>query len=198
MAIFQGSETLFGGAFTNANGIVSSTPAVGGGGGAVSQFGVLLQDLNIQATHEVNRVYELGVSNVQRKSYLVGGRATGLIQANHILLPSSSDSIVTFYKNFGDICLAGRNSVTITLDSTLCELNSSGQRANVVNKVTLEAKVCWLRQVNVVASTDSPNLVRLGGVIEYFDLDINPAAGAAGGNAGGGNAGGGNAGGGSP
>lgn len=166
MAIFTGTETTFGGSFLSRFGIASATTNVNGTVTPIS-IGVLLQNIEVQATHEVSRVYELGDYGSLRNTFLVGGRASGRLTANHILIPAN-ETVIVFYQQFGDICRADMNRVSLILSNDVC---GPLQRTQLIPAMAV-AQNCYLVQVTLAADTSNANLVRLGGVIEFFDLDL--------------------------
>lgn len=105
--LFQREIGEFGGAFT-ADMTRVTFPALAGGSEG-SETGLLMQNLQISYTQNVQRLYELG----SNKTYYTGGRANGTAAAARVIGPA----IVTaeFYRTYGDVCNAGTNTLQISL-----------------------------------------------------------------------------------
>lgn len=70
--------------------------------------GFLAQSLRITYAQEVGRVYELGSNRV----YLVSGRSNGTGQIMRLIGPAPL--MEGFYEQFGDVCEAGNNNMSIS------------------------------------------------------------------------------------
>lgn len=107
--VFTRTEVDFGGAMHAQNGII--TPANG-------LSGVLMQNVQLNYSQQVTRIYELGNVGGKTKVYYVGGRAQGSMGAAHVVGPGVS--IKNFYDNFGDVCKAQNNTCKIDLTPNVC------------------------------------------------------------------------------
>ncbi len=108
--LFTRAEVNFGGAMHSQLGLITSDAGV--------DIGVLLQNLQLQYSQQVTRIYELGVSGKKTSTYYVAGRSQGQVQAAHIIGPGVA--LTAFYNKFSDVCQAGTNTLTIGLGPNVC------------------------------------------------------------------------------
>jgi hypothetical protein len=91
--VFKRAEVNYGGAMHAQEGVI---------GGSVTGLGILMQNLNLQYSLNVTRVYELGNWGAPTHYYYVSGRAQGTCTIGHILGPGNQ--VLTFYDRYGDVC----------------------------------------------------------------------------------------------
>lgn len=133
--LFSRTEVDFGGAMSAQFGVV--TPAGG-------LTGVLMQNVQLNYSQQVTRLYELGNAGMTTKVYYVGGRAQGTMGVAHVVGPGVS--IKQFYDTFGDVCQAQSNTLQIDLTPNLCEGN---------DRVAYDCKYCVLTSIGMsVAAQD--------------------------------------------
>lgn len=107
--LFERTAVDFGGAMHAQRGIIMSKSGL---------TGVLMQNIQLSYQQQVTRLYELGVQGFLTKVYYVGGRAQGSMSVAHVIGPGVK--IKEFYDNFGDVCKARNNTVTIDLSPNVC------------------------------------------------------------------------------
>lgn len=108
--LFTRAEVEFGGAFTSQLGIIGSSQG---------NLGVLMQNLTLNYSQQVTRIYELGVAGLPINAYYVGGRSAGNVVAGHIVGPGVNLS--AFYATFGDVCQARCNMLQLNLGPNVCD-----------------------------------------------------------------------------
>jgi len=152
----QGANPIFGREETALNGIFTSDKVKLQFSGDVD--GVLVQGFNFTYSQQITRLYEIGGSaapsnNGQQQTYVyyVGGRTQGAAQLNRVIGPCAK--IVELYKQYGDVCKACNNPLTVSLDQTNC---SPGEGGNAADKCGCDDKSlkymlkhCVLTQVGV-------------------------------------------------
>lgn len=108
--------STYGGSFA-ADQLKVTFPALIGGAG--SEMGVLLQNMNWAIQQQVTRLFELG-SNA---TYLVSGRASGQAQTQRIIGPKRLTK--EFYQTYGDVCRARTNTLQFSV-TTGCDGDDEG------------------------------------------------------------------------
>lgn len=103
--------------------------------------GALIQGLNFNYAQQVTRLYEIGNEGDRSNIYYVGGRTQGTVSLNRVIGPNAV--IKTMYSNYGDVCQARENTMTLKLNESDC----SGQGA--AEAITYEMKFCVITQVGV-------------------------------------------------
>lgn len=107
--VFTRTEVDFGGAMHAQNGIIVPNNGLSG---------VLMQNIQLSYQQQVTRIYELGNRGQKTKVYYIGGRSQGTMGAAHVIGPGVS--MKAFYNNFGDVCKAKTNTVTVDLAPNIC------------------------------------------------------------------------------
>ena len=121
-------------------------------------LGVLVQQMQINYAQTITRLYEVGANaaNGASNTYYVGGRTNGQMSLNRVVGPSNS--ITTFYTQYGDVCKANKNQINLTLTQTDCSTGSKG-----ATDYTVAAAVITNVSVGVAAQdmliTDSSQLM---------------------------------------
>lgn len=134
--LFKRTELDFGGAMAADRGLITANKGLSG---------VLMQNLQLTYSQQVTRIYELGDAGKKTAVYYIGGRSQGQLNAAHIIGPKVT--MQAFYANFGDVCQARTNDISITMQAQ-CD----GQASRRVN---YKAKFCVLVQVGMsVAAQD--------------------------------------------
>lgn len=140
--VFTRTEVDFGGAMHAQNGIIVPNNGLSG---------VLMQNIQLSYQQQVTRIYELGNRGQKTKVYYIGGRSQGTMGAAHVIGPGVS--MKAFYDNFGDVCKAKTNTVTVDLAPNICATGSSSSGGGGKAKYT--AKYCVLISLGVsVAAQD--------------------------------------------
>lgn len=104
-------------------------------------LGVLVQQLQFTYAQTITRLYEVGGENI----YYVGGRTQGQMNINRVIGPKGS--VCALYQQYGDVCSAKQNVVSLALTETDCSVGAS--------KSTYSMKNCVITQVGVaVAAQD--------------------------------------------
>ena len=108
--IFSRQANQLNGVFTADNSLITfNQPS-----GSASNLGVLTQQLAFNYNQSLARFYELGSTNI----YYVGGRTQGQMSMNRIIGPAGS--MQYFISQYGNICNAAINGLSITLAQTDC------------------------------------------------------------------------------
>jgi hypothetical protein len=154
--VFQAAPMKFGGGFKSDTGMLTST-------GGIS--GILMQSINITYQRPVTKIFELGNYSAPAvpagapagtapvgegtKVYYVEGRPQGSMTVARVL--GFSASINAFYIQFGSVCKAGANTLTLTLNNLECLSTVTTGPGAVVNSkpVTLAMSFCVLTSVGV-------------------------------------------------
>jgi hypothetical protein len=104
--------------------------------------GVLVQGMNFTYSQNVTRLYEVGSTTGSDKTnvYYVGGRTQGMLQLNRVIGPNAT--IKELYTEYGDVCKACGNNITLDLQEVDCCEGGTGG-------MTYTAKFCVLVQVGV-------------------------------------------------
>lgn len=89
--------------------------------------GLLTQNVSINYSQQINRIYELGT----QKTYFVVGRAQGQVSLGRVLGPRAVQ--LGFYQKFGDACNAAENNIDFLADTGCTQ--TGGQVVNFTNGV---------------------------------------------------------------
>lgn len=100
----DGAKVVFAGA--NTSGRSFGTDAARGG------VGLLTQQLSVQYSQAISRLYEIGTNY----TFLVAGRTQGQVQMNRVLGPRPVQG--AFYRKYGNVCNAGSNNISFQLESS--------------------------------------------------------------------------------
>jgi hypothetical protein len=115
--IFNRETDSFAGAFPVDRAKIS-LPGLGGLGNTPA--GLIIQNMSIQYTQQISRIYQATSSNV----YYVGGRTAGNGSIQSVAGPRRMSS--TFYRTYGDVCNARTNTIHISATAG-CDLEGGGQ-----------------------------------------------------------------------
>lgn len=136
--IFKRTELEWGGAFAADKGLLSIS-------GGIVPF--LLQNLGMNYSQNITRLYEIGEQGQISHVYYVGGRSQGSLSLGRVIGPRTT--LVEFYSNFSDVCNAANNSISVALQAQCDSPNS------ILADYT--AKMCVL--VGVGLSVGSQDLI---------------------------------------
>lgn len=137
--LFEKTEVDWGGAMTSQFGMLVDQNGLSG---------VLMQNMQLGYQQNVTRLYEIGKSNTKTKVYYVGGRAQGTLSAGHVVGPGVS--MATYYSNYGSVCKAGTNNLTLNIGPNVCTENQVK-----TPKLQYTARLCVLMSVGLsVAAQD--------------------------------------------
>lgn len=136
--VFAHTDLAWGGAFVADMGLVQDAHGL---------VGVLMQGLSLQYSQNISKIYEVGRQNQKPKFYLVGGRSTGSLGAQHVVGPGVA--MGQYYRTFSDVCAADQNGITLNLNST--------QGGCAGGAVTYTAKYCVLASIGI--NTNSNDLI---------------------------------------
>jgi len=135
-----GTTINFGGAFRAQRGIIHSlVPGLDG---------ILMQNINVTYNRPVQRIYELGMAGKPTNFYYIEGRPQGTMTAAHVIGPGKD--MVRYYAQFGDVCKASQNTVTLSLTPNMCPDSQ-------VPTMEIKATNCVLIAIGI--STTADNLI---------------------------------------
>lgn len=110
--VFNRAPSHVAGVFATDEGILSFSASTGGNEieniSAGSYNAALIQNMQIQFSQQVSRIYELASSD----TYLVRGREQGQASIQRVIGPRGVMTV--FYRQFGDVCNAPQNIATVT------------------------------------------------------------------------------------
>lgn len=135
--IFNRASNQFGGSFaSDAAKVVFST----GGGAAASPggsggVGLLTQSAQINYSQQITRLYEIG-SNY---TFLVAGRTQGTVSMARVLGPRQVQT--QFYTNYGNVCNAANNNLTINMQ-TGCPTGAGAGQDGGLGSIAFLIKNC--------------------------------------------------------
>lgn len=89
-------------------------------------LGTLVQQMNMNYSQMITRLYEVGSPLI----YYVGGRTQGQMALSRVVGPAAT--IQLMYVQYGDVCKARQNVITLVLNETDC---STGQAS--ANRFTM-------------------------------------------------------------
>ena len=120
--IFSRAGNDFRGAFS-----ADAARVVFAGQGALSTdaggVGLLTQNLSLNYSQQVTRLYEIGT----QATYLVAGRTFGSIGMGRVLGPRSVQ--MSFYTRYGNVCNAAQNNFNLEMDAACTTSPNSNQAA---------------------------------------------------------------------
>lgn len=158
--LFSRTAVNFGGAFTAQNGLITPNNGL---------TGVLMQNLQVQYSQMINRLYELGQVGQVSNVYYVSGRSQGNLTASHVIGPNVGMKL--FYQNFSDVCKAQGNSLNLVLQPNTCDFSSqAGAGAGTVGSYT--AKFCVLTSVGLALAAQD-FIVNEQSQMMFSGLDVN-------------------------
>ena len=137
--LFTRTEVDFGGAMHGQFGIMSRVAGV--------EIGILLQNIQLQYSQQVTRIYELGTTGRKTRVFYISGRAQGQLTAAHVIGPGVA--LRAYYNRFGDVCNAGNNNVDINLGPNVCPTGTG--------RLAYKMKYCVLVQIGM--STQAQDFV---------------------------------------
>src|SRR3954470_21030439 len=106
--VFARTQLNFGGAFAADTGLLS--------GGTLT--GVMMQNLTLNYSQMISRIYEIGPAGQTPFVYYVGGRSQGNLGVGHVVGPALA--MKAFYTSYSDVCSAGQNSISVNLIRAAC------------------------------------------------------------------------------
>lgn len=133
--LFKRTDVDFGGAMTSEKGMLVPNKGL---------TGVLMQNVGLQYSQNVTRLYEIGKAGEKSKVYYISGRSSGQFSAGHIVGPGVA--MKEFYDNFSDVCEAGTNDIELKLGPNICGANAAGRQ------IAYNAKFCVLVSIGVSTS----------------------------------------------
>ncbi len=150
--IYNRAGNQFGGSFaSDAAKIVFGSGGSGGGGdiiGTSGGVGLLTQTAQMNYSQQVTRLYEIG-SNF---TFLVAGRTQGGVSMGRVLGPRPVQT--QFYKNYGNVCNAANNNMTILME-TGCPVGTGGGIGGGLGQLGFLIKNCVIVSLGIsVAAQD--------------------------------------------
>lgn len=137
--IFNRNTNVFGGSFS-ADSAKLTFPALQNAAGAAvgADMGLLVQQLGVNYTQQVARLYEVG----QPAIYYVGGRTSGTINLDRVVGPRAINE--QFYRTYGDVCRARQNMLRFSFQSGCGE----DAAANVFREVAYQCHFCVITGIS--------------------------------------------------
>jgi hypothetical protein len=135
--LFTTAEVIYDGAIHSQKGIITSS---------VPGMGILMQNMQLQYSQQITRLYELGIGGQDTFAYYVAGRAQGQIQAGHVVGPNVA--LKAYYSQYGNVCNASKNTITLDLSPNTCDVQTGGTSG----KLAYKCKNCVLSQVGFSVS----------------------------------------------
>lgn len=139
--VFQGTPMSYGGGFKSDVGMLETADGISG---------ILMQNIQVTYQRPITKIYELGNAAAApfggvgppalnpTNVYYVEGRPQGSLTLARIL--GFAASINAFYVKYGSACEAGRNTMTLALNSAQC---TGG------DQIKLKMSYCVLTSVGV-------------------------------------------------
>lgn len=90
---------------------------------------VLVQQMRVNYTQNIARLYEVGSTNM----YYIGGRTQGQMAIDRVIGPAST--VINFYNTYGDVCKSIGRNITFTLDTSSCNQNGTNTTMTITNSV---------------------------------------------------------------
>lgn len=106
--IFKRTELQFGGAYAADRGLIVPQPSKG-------LTGLLMQNIGLNYSQNVTRIYDLGDSGQATHIFYIGGRSQGSLAAAHVIGPKLS--MKCFYSAFSDVCQARNNDLRLSINN---------------------------------------------------------------------------------
>jgi hypothetical protein len=171
--IFGRVTDLYGGSFSADGAAVTFSQDLGLSldPASFTETGLLLQQLQVQYTQNILRMYEIG----SLYSFLIAGRTQGQMSLNRVLGPRPVS--LAFYVTFGDVCNAATNIIALNFQAG-CGLGGAG------GDVEIAALYCVINNLGI--STQAENALITESVSLMFCsmyLATNDPSGASAGNA---------------
>ena len=94
-------------------------------------LGVLVQSMQFNYAQSVTRLYEVGSTNI----YYIGGRTMGNLSISRVIGPSGS--VCAMYAQYGDVCQARNNTITLTLTENDCSTGSGAASTYLLRNVVI-------------------------------------------------------------
>jgi hypothetical protein len=96
----------------------------------VNNLGVLVQRLQFTYSQTVTRLYEVGANGPNGSSniYYVGGRTQGNLSIDRVIGPSAT--VATLYTQYGNVCCAKNNPLSLDLSQSDCSSTCSNNNPN--------------------------------------------------------------------
>lgn len=135
--IYGRTADQFGGAFAADAAVITFGSLAAGG------VGLLVQSASFMYTQQVTRIYEIG-SNL---SFYVGGRTQGQASVQRVLGPRMI--VAGFYTQFGNVCNAGQNQLSITLGSSCLPTDPTLGGLDLLGYIDLVAMFCVITSIGV-------------------------------------------------
>lgn len=149
--LYTRSEVDFGGAMTAEKGMANP------------EIGVLLQNIQLQYSQNITRLYEIGKTGQKTKIYYIGGRSQGQATLGYVIGPG--DQMKAFLEKYGDVCKANANTLQIDTTPNVC----SGAGSPSLKSWT--AKFCVLINVGLsVAAQDF--VINANGTVMFSGLQV--------------------------
>jgi hypothetical protein len=153
--VFKRTELQWGGAFAADRGII--TPAAG-------LTGVLMQNLQLQYSQNITKIYELGNVGQKISVYMIGGRSQGQMTIAHIVGPKLV--LKAFYDKFSDVCEAENNHIEIKLTRAQCGPGGGSK--------TVKYKCKWCVLVQIGVSVSAQDLViNENSTLQFSNMEFN-------------------------
>jgi len=141
--VFNRRTDTYGGSFAVDDATITF-PKKAGASTPIDDIGLMIQTLNTQYQQNASRVYEFGHSAV----YYVGGRTSGNISLQRIVGPRKLAK--AFYTEFGDICKAGTNTISISIGTGCQDKVAANQ---VPSGVDLHYYFCLITSIGLSVQT---------------------------------------------
>jgi hypothetical protein len=137
-----GREIEFGGSFAadKARLTLGGLSEAISGGTSDEMTGFLVQNLNVQYSQQITKIYEVGGKRI----YYVGGRTQGQITMTRVIGPKSISA--EFYTKYGDICSIPTDGNGISFDLQGSDCGPDGN-SGVGAKGTYTAQHCVITTV---------------------------------------------------
>lgn len=150
--IFSRENDTFNGSFA-ADGAAITFPQFSTNGGISTDrggAGLMVQNLNVQYSQVITKVYELGTNN----TYYIGGRSQGGMGLSRIIGPRPIQ--LAFYQKFGDVCDAATNNIDLLVKAG-CPTSDTEEGQVLQQGVisTYSSKFCVIQSIGMsVAAMD--------------------------------------------
>lgn len=127
---------------THLNGVFSADLAkLNFAGKADRVKGTLIQGASFSYAQQVTRLYEVGAEARHTNVYYVSGRTQGTAGLSRVIGPKAT--IKELYEEFGDVCKAKENELSLILEEADCS------EAGNFQKIAYTLRFCVLMQVGV-------------------------------------------------
>lgn len=153
--MFTTAEVDYNGAIHAQKGIINSP--------SFPSLGVLMQNMQLQYSQQITRLYELGKVGLTTNAYYVAGRAQGQLQVAHVIGPKVA--LKEFYKKYSDVCKARDNNLILDLGPNTC------QAQGTPGKMKYTAKSCVITQIGMSVSVQD-FLINANASLMFIGLDV--------------------------